>query len=215
MSHPEEALESLHEAVDRAGYQAFCAYGLDCAATHFYDADSDLYQLAGQKLTRDDLIDTYESLVAHFGVISLEDPLHEEDFEGFAEVTARTGVQVIGDDLFVTNPERVAVGIEHESANALLWKFNQVGTLSEALDAANLATRHGYRVIVSERSGETEDPVIADLVVGMGAAQIKEGAPVRGERTAKYNRLLAIEHELGSAARYAGRSPIRLDLNPR
>jgi enolase len=131
--------------------------------------------------------------------------LEENDFEGFAEITARSGVQIVGDDLFTTNPVRLAQGVELGAANSLLWKVNQIGTLSEALDAARMAVAAGYTVVVSERSGETEDPIIADLVVALNAGQIKTGAPVRGERTAKYNRLLQIAEELGDTAVYPGR----------
>lgn len=204
MSEPEQALGFLHDAVDRSGYTDRCVYGLDCAATHFYDPAEDVYRVAGRALDRGRLISLYERLIADFGIVSIEDPLHEEDFAGWAEVTERTGVQIVGDDLFVTDPARVQQGIEEGSANALLWKVNQIGTLSEALDAAELAFRHGMSVVVSERSGETEDPLIADVVVGLNCGQIKTGAPVRGERTAKYNRLLQIEEELGGAGRYAG-----------
>ena len=210
MHDPEEALGYLHEAVDAAGYQNSCCYGLDCAATHFYDPDTKTYRMGGATLDRDALIDYYVRLVKDYGVESIEDPLHEEDFEGHAEITSRTGVQIVGDDLFVTNAVRVQQGIDLGAANSLLWKFNQIGTLTEAFDAAELAVANGYGLVVSERSGETEDPVIADLVVGLSAGQIKTGAPVRGERTAKYNRLLQIEEELGSVARYASsdfRSP--------
>jgi enolase len=191
--------------VAAAGYTDACVYGLDCAASHFFEADTRTYQIAGRSLTTGAIIDLYERLASEYGVVSIEDPLHEEDFEGWSEVVRRTGIQIVGDDLFVTNPERVARGIEAGSANALLWKFNQIGTLSEAFDAAELAVNNDLSLVVSERSGETEDPVIADLVVGMNAGQIKTGAPVRGERTAKYNRLLQIEEELGTEARYAGR----------
>jgi enolase len=201
-SQPDEALECLHEAVGRAGYADRIVYGLDCAATHLYDADSRTYTVAGESYDRDALIALYQRLIADYGIVSIEDPLHEDDFEGFAEVTAATGIQIIGDDLFVTNPARLERGIAQGSANSLLWKFNQIGTLSEALDAAELAHHSGYSVVVSERSGETEDPIIADLAVALHAGQIKTGAPVRGERTAKYNRLLRIEEELGDTAVY-------------
>lgn len=204
MSDPEEALGLLREAVEAAGYREECVYSLDCAATHFFDGDRGVYTVAGRTFDTDGLIGLYESLVAEFGIVSIEDPLQEEDFEGWAEITLRTGIQIIGDDLLVTNPERIDRAIELGSANSLLWKVNQIGTLSEALDASELASRHGWSVVVSERSGETEDPIIADLAVGLGAGQIKTGAPVRGERTAKYNRLIQIEEELGSTARYAG-----------
>ena len=201
-TRPEEALECLHEAVDRSGYADRIVYGLDCAATHLYDTATRTYTVAGESYDRDALIGLYQRLIADYGIVTIEDPLHEDDFEGFAEVTAATGIQIVGDDLFVTNPERLAQGIAQGSANSLLWKFNQIGTLSEALDAAELAHRSGYSVVVSERSGETEDPIIADLAVALHAGQIKTGAPVRGERTAKYNRLLRIEEELGTSAVY-------------
>lgn len=177
---------------------------MDCAATHFYDPGSELYTVAGEKLDRDGLISLYEALIRDWGVISIEDPLEQEDFEGFAEITGRLGIQIVGDDLFVTNPRRVQQGVDRGAANALLWKVNQIGTLSEALDAAAIARTNGYALVVSERSGETEDPIIADLVVALNAGQIKTGAPVRGERTSKYNALLLIEEELGSSAQYAG-----------
>ncbi len=204
MSDPEEALGYLHQAVAAAGYQEQCVYSLDCAATQFYDPDEDTYSVAGRTLDTEGLICLYEGLIADFGVVSIEDPLQEEDFEGWAEVTRRTGIQIIGDDLLVTNPKRIDRAVALDAANSLLWKVNQIGTLSEAFDASNLAHASGWSVVVSERSGETEDPIIADLVVGIGAGQIKTGAPVRGERTAKYNRLLQIEEELGSSAQYAG-----------
>jgi enolase 1/2/3 len=203
MTDPSEALEFLHQAVGDAGYAELCAYGLDCAASHYFDADSQRYALAGRNLDRDGMIELYQDLIRQYGIVTIEDPLHEEDFEGFAELTAASGIQIVGDDLFVTNPERIRRGIEAGAANSLLWKVNQIGTLSEALDAADCAHRAGYTVVVSERSGETEDPIIADLSVALNAGQIKTGAPVRGERTAKYNRLLVIEEELGAQARYA------------
>jgi len=152
------------------------------------------------------MLDLYAELVRDFNMVSIEDPLYEDDFEGFAALTKRLGIQIVGDDLFVTNSARLRRGIETGAANALLWKVNQVGTLTEAFDAAALARQHGYSIVVSERSGETEDPMIADLVVALNAGQIKTGAPVRGERTAKYNRLLLIEEELGERATYAGQS---------
>lgn len=204
ITEPTEALEQLHLAVERAGYSDVVVYGLDCAASHFYDAAQGTYLLAGKTRSREDLIVLYESLAKDWGVVSFEDPLHEDDFEGFAELTSRLDAQIIGDDLLVTNRERVAHAQSLGAGNALLLKVNQAGTLSEALDAARQAVQGGWRIVVSERSGETEDPLISDLVVALNAGQIKTGAPVRGERTAKYNRLLQIEEELGSAAVYAG-----------
>ncbi len=200
-----EPLDYLAMAVERAGYEQEVVYGLDCAASHFYDPELDRYHLAGEQLTREELIDQYKELLSIYPIVSIEDPLHEDDWEGFAQMTAELDIQIVGDDLFTTNPERLRKGLETGAANALLWKVNQIGTLTEALDAAALAFRNGYGVQVSERSGETEDPIIADLVVGLNAGQIKTGAPVRGERTSKYNRLLLIEEQLGSQGRYAGR----------
>ena len=136
----------------------------------------------------------------------MEDPLHEEDFEGFAILTRELDIQIVGDDLFVTHVDRLRQGVQTGAANAVLFKVNQIGTLSEALDAAEYAYRHNYGVQVSERSGETEDPIISDLVVALNSGQIKTGMPVRGERTSKHNRLLQIEEELGSAATYAGKN---------
>jgi enolase len=201
---PVEALGLLHEAVDRAGHTGRFRYGLDCAATHYYDSDTGEYELAGGRRTTEGMIELYEELIRDFDVVTIEDPLDEEDFEGFARLTEASGIQIVGDDLFTTNPERLREGIDRGSANALLWKVNQIGTLSEAFDAAELALRSGYAVVVSERSGETEDPIIADLSVALGAGQIKTGAPVRGERTAKYNRLIKIAEGLGRTAVYPG-----------
>jgi enolase len=204
ISDPREALGLLHEAVADAGHEGRFRYGLDCAATHYYDRDAGTYLVAGETRDTDGMIELYAELIREFDVITIEDPLDEEDFEGFARLTAESGIQIVGDDLFVTNPERLRTGIERDAANALLWKVNQIGTLSEAIDAADLAHRNAYAVVVSERSGETEDPIIADLAVALGAGQIKTGAPVRGERTAKYNRLIRISEELGSTAVYPG-----------
>ncbi len=204
ISDPAEALDVLTRAAQHAGHADRVRYGLDCAATHFYDPTTGCYTVAGQDLDRDSLISLYEQLVHDWDIVSIEDPLEEEDFDGFAEITRRLGIQIVGDDLFVTNPDRVRRGVAEGAANSLLWKVNQVGTLSEAFDAASIATRSGYSLVVSERSGETEDPIIADLVVALNAGQIKTGAPVRGERTSKYNALIQIEERLGSAAEYAG-----------
>jgi enolase len=201
---PREALELLHLGVEKAGHAGRFQFGLDCAATHFYDPQDGSYMLAGKRLSRDDLLALYLELIRDLGVVTIEDPFAEDDFESFALLTAQSGIQIVGDDLFVTDTIRLRRGIQQGAANALLWKVNQIGTLTEARDAASVATSHGYGVCVSERSGETEDPIIADLAVALNAGQIKTGAPVRGERTAKYNRLLQIEEELGSAAAYAG-----------
>ena len=204
-SGPEEALELLHRATEQAGCAERVVYGLDCAASHLYDEGSATYTVAGKRYDGDALAELYARLVDGYGVVSIEDPLHEDDLDGLAALTARLGIQLVGDDAFVTSAERVARAAALGAGNALLWKFNQVGTLSEALDAATTALRNRYAVVVSERSGETEDPLIADLTVALGAGQIKTGAPVRSERVAKYNRLLQIEEELGGTAVYAGR----------
>ncbi len=209
ISSPHEALGLLHEAVADAGHGGRFRYGLDCAATHYHSGGS--YELAGETRDTEAMIELYQELVRDYDVVTIEDPLDEDDFEGFAELTRVSGVQIVGDDLFVTNPERLAEGIEAGAANSLLWKVNQIGTLTEALDAAELAHRSSYTVVVSERSGETEDPIIADLAVALNAGQIKTGAPVRGERTAKYNRLIEIEEQLGATAAYPGdvfRAPV-------
>jgi enolase len=195
-----EPLDALVEAVDRAGYSDLVVYGLDCAATHFYDPATGLYHLAGDRFTREQMIALYQDLCKTYKLVSIEDALYEDDFEGWAQLTSALGIQLVGDDLFTTNPQRLLKGIQTGAANALLWKVNQIGTLSEALDAAELAFKHGYAVQVSERSGETEDDIISDLTVALNAGQIKTGAPVRGERTSKYNRLIRIEEDLGERA---------------
>ena len=204
-----EPLEFLSRAVEKAGYTQDVVYAMDCASTHWYNKKEKIYELDGKKYDRDELIGLYKKLKEKFPIVSLEDPLEEDDFEGYARITTELGIQIIGDDLFVTNVERLTEGVRRGAANALLLKVNQIGTLSEALDAAEFAYRHKYGVQVSERSGETEDPLIADLVVALNSGQIKTGAPVRGERTSKYNRLLQIEEELGTTGRYAGRNFVR------
>ena len=203
-TEPAEALSLLHDAVDKAGCSAGMEYALDCAATHLYDSKSETYLVAGRRYDAAGMGDLYERLVRDFDVTSIEDPLEEDSFEETAALTSRLNIQIVGDDLFTTNVERLRSGIEIGAANALLWKMNQIGTLSEALDAAHLAMRNGYGLVVSERSGETEDPIIADMAVALSAGQIKTGAPVRGERTSKYNALLAIADDLGDTAHYAG-----------
>lgn len=201
-----EAMECLVEAVDRSGYAKKIGYGFDCAATHWYNAKTKKYTLEGVDYTTDQLFDYYKKLCKDYPIISIEDPFAEDDIKGFTRATKELGIQIVGDDFYCTNPERIRERASKGAANALLWKFNQIGTLSEALDAAELAYRQGFGIMVSERSGETEDPIIADFVVGINAGQIKTGAGVRSERTAKYNRLLLIEEELGSQAVYAGRN---------
>lgn len=208
----EEALGFLAKAVEKAGYRPGeeVVFALDCAASEFF-ADG-RYRLAGEGKVLDaaGMVDYLEGLVARFPIVSIEDGMAEGDWAGWKLLTDRLGgkVQLVGDDLFVTNPAILAEGIEKGVANAILVKVNQIGTLSETLDAVDLATRNGYRAIVSHRSGETEDTTIADLAVATNCGQIKTGALSRSDRLAKYNQLLRIEEALGPAARYAGRAAL-------
>ncbi|HEY2697209.1 MAG TPA: phosphopyruvate hydratase [Pseudonocardiaceae bacterium] len=201
-----DALDLIITAIEKAGYTAGrdVALALDVAATEFY-ADG-AYTFEGTKRSAEQMTSYYTELLANYPLVSIEDPLSEDDWDGWVRLTASLGekVQIVGDDLFVTNPERLEEGIARRAANALLVKVNQIGTLSETLDAVTLAHTCGYRCMISHRSGETEDTTIADLVVATGAGQIKSGAPARSERVAKYNQLLRIEEALGEAARYAG-----------
>jgi enolase len=201
-----EALDLIIAAIEKAGYVPGRDMGLalDVAATEFYDDRA--YTFEGTKLSVEQMIMYYRELVDSYPLVSIEDALAEDDWEGWVQLTKEIGerVQLVGDDLFVTSPERLEEGIARRAANALLVKVNQIGTLSETLDAVMLAHSCGYRCMVSHRSGETEDTTIADLAVATGCGQIKSGAPARGERTAKYNQLLRIEETLGDAARYAG-----------
>jgi len=206
MKDPREAFDMELRAIEELGYEDKFVLGLDVAASQLYNKETKKYTLMGREMTREDLIDFYKDLVSAYPVKSIEDPLEQEDFEGFAELTSTLRIQIVGDDLFVTNVKRLKRGIKMGSANTLLLKVNQIGTLSEALDAAQLAFRNGYGVQVSERSGQTEDTWLADITVGLNAGQIKTGAPCRSERTAQYNQLLRIEEELGSTANYAGRN---------
>ncbi|MGO1481640.1 MAG: phosphopyruvate hydratase [Brachybacterium sp.] len=200
------ALDLIVEAIGKAGFEVGkeVALALDVAATEFY-ADG-TYTFEGASRTSAEMVDYYAELVDAYPLISIEDPLDEDDWEGWKAMNDRLGskTQLVGDDLFVTNPERLSRGIAEGSANALLVKVNQIGSLSETLDAVDLAHRAGFKAMMSHRSGETEDTTIADLAVATNCGQIKSGAPARGERVAKYNQLLRIEEELGEAARYAG-----------
>ena len=202
------ALDLILEAVEIAGFKAGSdiALAMDVAATEFYEDGS--YNFEGKKLTSDQMISYYSELVSAYPLVSIEDPLDEDDWAGWARLTTELGqkVQIVGDDLFVTNPERLQRGIDNNTANALLVKVNQIGSLTETIDAVNLAHKNGYRSMMSHRSGETEDTTIADLSVALNCGQIKTGAPARSERVAKYNQLLRIEEELGSKATYAGKS---------
>ena len=203
-----EPFEFMSRAVEKAGFKEGddVVYAMDLAANSWFNREKNIYELDGETYDREALIDLYGQLANKYPVASMEDPLHEEDFAGFAELTRALDMQIVGDDLFVTNIERLRQGIDVGAANAMLFKVNQIGSLSEALDAAEFAYRNHYGVQVSERSGETEDPIISDLVVALNSGQIKTGMPVRGERTSKHNRLLQIEEELGAEAVYAGRN---------
>ena len=202
------ALDLIVEAIEKAGYKPGeqVALALDVASSEFYNDGA--YDFEGQKKSAAEMSAYYADLVAKYPLVSIEDPLDENDWEGYKTLTEQIGdkVQIVGDDLFVTNPERLARGIKEGAANALLVKVNQIGSLTETLDAMELAQRPEYRCMVSHRSGETEDVTIADLAVATNAGQIKTGAPARSERVAKYNQLLRIEEELGDAAVYAGKS---------
>jgi enolase len=206
LSSNRAALDLIVRAVEKAGYTVGTDIGLalDVAATEFHSDGG--YAFEGKTLSAGELTDYYADLVANYPIVSLEDPLSEDDWAGWVALTDALGdkVQIVGDDLFVTNPTRLADGIAQGAANALLVKVNQIGTLTETLDAVNLAHRSGYRCMMSHRSGETEDTTIADLAVATDCGQIKTGAPARSERVAKYNQLLRIEEELDDAARYAG-----------
>ena len=202
------ALDLIIEAIEKAGYKPGeqVALALDVASSEFYNDGA--YDFEGQKKSAEEMSAYYADLVAKYPLVSIEDPLDENDWAGYKTLTEQIGdkVQIVGDDLFVTNPERLEKGINEGAANALLVKVNQIGSLTETLDAMELAQRNEYRCMVSHRSGETEDVTIADLAVATNAGQIKTGAPARSERVAKYNQLLRIEEELGEAAVYAGKS---------
>lgn len=208
----DEALTTITDAIEDAGYKSgkdvFLA--MDAASSEFFD--NGVYSVDGMNLSAGELMDHYVELTKNHPIISIEDPFFEDDFATTAELTAKIGkhVQIVGDDLFVTNSKRLAKGIEQKAANALLLKVNQIGTITESGDAAKMSFDNGYNVVVSHRSGESEDTTIADLSVGWGAGEIKTGAPARGERTAKYNQLLRIEEELGSKAKFPGISKFHL-----
>ncbi|MBL1079583.1 phosphopyruvate hydratase [Nocardia sp. 2] len=201
------ALDLIGVAIEKAGYKlgSEIALALDVAATEFYTTGEG-YKFEGKPHTADEMSKFYAELLASYPIVSIEDPLSEDDWDGWVSLTDAIGdkVQLVGDDLFVTNPERLEEGIAKGAANALLVKVNQIGTLTETLDAVDLAHRNGYKTMMSHRSGETEDTTIADLAVAVGSGQIKTGAPARSERVAKYNQLLRIEDALGDSARYAG-----------
>ena len=202
------ALDLIVEAIEAAGYKLGddVALALDVASSEFFKDGK--YHFEGGEHTAEEMAAVYADLVENYAIVSIEDPLQEDDWEGYTTLTAQLGdkVQIVGDDFFVTNPKRLAEGIEKKAANALLVKVNQIGTLSETFEAVAMAHNAGYKSMMSHRSGETEDTTIADLAVGLNCGQIKTGAPARSERVAKYNQLLRIEEYLGDAAVYAGRS---------
>ena len=208
-----EAIDYITRAIEAAGYEAGkdVMLALDAAATEFH-ADG-VYHLKGEgrSLSTDEMVDMWTTLCREDPIVSLEDPMDEEDWHGWARLTAAIGdrTQVVGDDLFVTNPERLARGITDSSANAILVKVNQIGTLSETLQAVEMAQKAGFGVVISHRSGETEDSFIADLAVATNAGQIKTGSLSRSDRLAKYNQLLRIAEELDASALYAGDSILR------
>jgi enolase len=208
LAHNQAALDLIVEAIGKAGFTPGrdIALALDVAATELYSDGAYLFE--GRKLNSAELSATYRQWIDAYPLVSVEDPLAEEDWAGWQQLTAETGAlaQIVGDDLFVTNPERLRRGIGEKSANALLVKVNQIGTVTETLDAVSLAQRAGFACMISHRSGETDDTFIADLSVATNAGQLKTGAPARGERVAKYNQLLRIEEHLGDAASYAGAS---------
>ena len=202
-----DALDLISTAVEKAGLKVGedIVFALDVAASEFFEDGG--YQFEGSAKTADEMVTYYTDLCAAYPIVSIEDPLNEEDWTGWNAMTAALGdkIQIVGDDLFVTNVERLQRGIDERSANALLVKVNQIGSLTETIDSVDLAHRNGFRCMMSHRSGETEDTTIADLAVATNCGQIKTGAPARSERVAKYNQLLRIEEELDDAARYAGR----------
>lgn len=208
LSTAREALDFIVASIEKAGYSLGeqIALGMDVASTEFFEGG--VYRYEGKELSAAELTSYYEGLVGDYPLVSIEDPLAEDDWAGYEALTASLGAktQIVGDDLFVTNPARLADGISRHVGNSILVKVNQIGTLTETLDAVSMAQRAGYTAILSHRSGETEDTTIADLAVATEAGQIKTGAPARSERVAKYNQLLRIEEELGGAAVYAGRS---------
>ncbi|XP_076451940.1 enolase-like isoform X2 [Babylonia areolata] len=205
----EEGLDLLVTAIERAGYTGKIKIGMDCAASEFfkdgkYDLDFKNPKSKHEKITSEQLGALYKTFLAKYPIVNIEDPFDQDDWDGYAKMTASVTCQITGDDLLVTNPERVQKGIEKKACNALLLKVNQIGTVTEAIEACKMSQKAGWAVMVSHRSGETEDSFIADLVVGLCTGQIKTGAPCRSERLAKYNQLLRIEEEMEFDAVYAG-----------
>jgi enolase len=211
-SNTEEAFQLLTAAIEKSGHKEKVVLGMDCAASEFYEEDSKMYNLLFKNKTEkqlvsgDKLVDMYSEWCTKYNVATIEDPFDQNDFDSYAKFTQKNNekFQIVGDDLLVTNPVRVQMGIEKKLCNALLLKVNQIGSVTESIEAYQLAKKNGWGCMVSHRSGETEDNFIADLVVGLGTGQIKTGAPCRSERLAKYNQLLRIEEQLGSKAHFAG-----------
>uniref|UniRef100_A0A8D3DEN3 phosphopyruvate hydratase n=1 Tax=Scophthalmus maximus TaxID=52904 RepID=A0A8D3DEN3_SCOMX len=206
-----KSLELLKNAIAKAGYTDKIVIGMDVAASEFYkdgkyDLDFKSPDDPSRYISSDKLADLYRSFVKDYPVVSIEDPFDQDDWEGWSKFTASTSIQVVGDDLTVTNPKRIAKGVAEKACNCLLLKVNQIGSVTESLQACKMAQSSGWGVMVSHRSGETEDTFIADLVVGLCTGQIKTGAPCRSERLAKYNQILRIEEELGDKARFAGKN---------
>jgi len=205
-----EALELLVEAIKKSGYEGKIQIGMDIAAAEFfkngkYDLDfKNPESKEADWITSDQLIEMYKGFIKDYPVVSIEDPFDQDDWEGYTKLTSETEIQIVGDDLLVTNPKRIQTGIDKKACNALLLKVNQIGSVTESIKAHQMAKAQGWGTMVSHRSGETEDCFIADLVVGLGTGQIKTGAPCRSERLAKYNQLLRIEEELGAGAKFAG-----------
>jgi enolase len=203
VSKPSEALELISRAIEERGYQKELFLGLDSAASEFYNWKLQQYNIENKRfLEKSQMIDFYKELIGTYPIISIEDPFDQDDFESFKQLTAETKVQIVGDDLLVTNPARIKNAIENKLCNSILIKPNQIGTLTETFEAINITMKNKLNGIISHRSGETEDTFISDLAVGLGVGQIKLGAPARGERTTKFNRLLRIEEKLGKKAKY-------------
>lgn len=208
-----QGLELIKTAIERAGYTGLVDIGMDVAASEFYkNGKYDLLWKTKQagsaenQLTGAQLADVYQSYINEFPIVSIEDPFDQDDWESWSALTSKVNIQIVGDDLTVTNPKRIATAVQKKSCNGLLLKVNQIGTVTEAIEAHNLAKTNGWGTMISHRSGETEDTFIADLTVGLSTGQIKTGAPCRSERLAKYNQILRIEEELGSGAKFAGKN---------
>jgi enolase len=202
ISNTLEALEAIEYSIRELGYSNEVFLALDAAATNFYNGKE--YVIDGRSLSSEELLEYYLELISKYPIILIEDPFHEEDFYSFSEITKKSKIEIVGDDIFVTNIKRLKKGIENKAANSIIIKVNQIGTLTETINVVKFALENNYGIIVSHRSGETEDNYIADLAVAFGGGKIKTGAPARGERISKYNQLLRIEELLGSEARFLG-----------